>query len=196
MTITNGYVTLQQFKDAAIPKATADSIDDSVIEDIIENTSRFIDGETNRTFYARTETRKYNVPRGMTLALDDDLISVTTLTNGNDVAIASTKFILEPANSVPKYAIKLKESAGYLWVGETDGDTEQVIDVAGSWGYATTAPNDIRQACLDISIQAYLRRMGKNNTGTVNITAAGVIISPQDVPQQARRILNHYKRRT
>jgi hypothetical protein len=123
------------------------------------------------------------------------VISVTTLTNGDDVEIASSNFILNPSNVTPKYSIKLKQSSTVGWVLDSSGNSEQVIEVIGSWGFSTTAPYDIYQACLDISTQSYNRRKGKNNTGSVNITAAGVIISPQDVPQQARRTINHYKRR-
>jgi len=123
------------------------------------------------------------------------LISISTLTNGDNTTIASTDYIFLPANVTPKYSIKLKQSIGYIWVAD-GSDTEQVIDVAGDWGFSSTAPDDIRRACLDISVQSYHRRKGKNNTGSVTITAAGVIISPQDVPQQARRIINSHKKRT
>ncbi|MBU2249808.1 MAG: hypothetical protein KKD77_23880, partial [Gammaproteobacteria bacterium] len=53
---------------------------------------------------------------------------------------------------------------------------------------------DIIQACLEISASAYRRRKGQGMTGAAQVTAAGVVITPQDVPGQAREILNKYER--
>ena len=71
MAITNGYATLPEFK-AWVDITSADAPDDGVIEDIIETASRHIDNTTGRTFYARTETRYYDVPDGRQIDLDDD----------------------------------------------------------------------------------------------------------------------------
>jgi hypothetical protein len=55
---------------------------------------------------------------------------------------------------------------------------------------------DIVQACLEISASAYRRRKGQNMSGAAQVTGAGVVITPQDVPGQAREILNKYVRIT
>jgi hypothetical protein len=135
---------------------------DPAMESVIEAVSRWIDNFCNRTFYARTETRKFDVPGEQnskrTLWLDDDLISVTTLTNGNAEVLTTTDYILMPANTTPKWAITLKEMSNKFWSYDSSSNTEQVISVAGSWGYAATAPKPVKEACILESIRLFKRR--------------------------------------
>ena len=87
----NSYVTRADFLEWVTPQdVTADAVDDSVIDDILEAASRYIDSQCHRAFYPRTETRSYDVPNGRKLIVDDDLLAITTLTNGDDNTIAST----------------------------------------------------------------------------------------------------------
>lgn len=196
MAIENGYITLAEFLAEALPKAGTDETNDTVIENIIEESSRFIDTETLRFFYAKTDTLEFDVPSERQLRLKADLISVTTLTNGDGTAISASDFILLPSNATPKYAIKLKQSSSVFWTSDSDGNTEQVITVLGSWGWSATVDPAIRRACMDIAVRTYRRRYGNaQQQGQVTVTAAGVIITPQDVPQQARRTINAFRRR-
>lgn len=55
------YASITDFKNYARIEST-DTTDDAVIGDILEGASRLIDTETRRTFFARIETRKYDVP--------------------------------------------------------------------------------------------------------------------------------------
>ena len=62
MTISNGYITSAEFLAYAIPQTTSGNLTSAqvtVIENIIEGASRFIDDKTRKTFYARAETKKY-----------------------------------------------------------------------------------------------------------------------------------------
>lgn len=195
MAITNGYTTLQNIKDLLNPLGMAtNTTDDSVIERLVEGASRLIDTMTGRTFYARTETRLFDVPSGVTLFLDDDLISVSTLTNGDTTVLTTSDYRLLPANTSPKFAIKLKESSTYSWEGTSAGNNEAVISVAGSWGWSASVVNDIRMACEMIVNNVYRNRYGTNTQGAAQVTGAGVIITPQDVPSSARVIIESYRR--
>jgi uncharacterized phiE125 gp8 family phage protein len=198
--ITNGYCTLAEVKALAMPEANADAADDAVIEDLVEAASRYIDNKTHRTFYSRTETRYFNVPDEQNntrrLWMDDDLRTVTTLTNGDTTVLTVADYYLEPRNGAVKYAVVLKQSSTEYWQGTTDGDTEGAISIAGSWGYCATGshPDDIKTACILIASQLYKRRFGENQTSTSLVTAAGVVITPEDVPGVAREIINSYRR--
>jgi len=194
MAITNGYATLAEFKSYAKISST-DADDDTVLEDLIETASRFIDRKTIRTFYARTETRSFNVPRGRTLKTDDDLISITTLTNGDATVLTTSDYILEPANETPKYAITLKQSSTNIWEHDSDGNTEHVITVLGSWGWDSSVPDDIKTACLEIAKSSNGRRKGKNVGGVARVTAMGVVITPQDITGVAKGIINSFRKR-
>jgi hypothetical protein len=196
MPITNGYATLAEFKAYAVPDGAADLADDAVIEDIIEAASRYIDGRTGRTFYSRTnEARKFNTPEGRELWLDDDLQAITTLTNGDGSTIAASAYVLLPNNYSPKYAIKLREGNTIVWEEAlADNSPEQAITVLGTWGFSSTAPDDIKTACIMIADAFYRRRFGENVSGVAQVTAAGVVISPIDVPASAAAILRPYMR--
>lgn len=194
MAITNGYATLAEFK-AYRPIDSIDAADDGVIENIIEAASRWIDRETGRTFYARTETHYFDVPRGRELLLDDDLLTVTTLLNGDGTTLTTSHYNLVPKNKTPYYAVKLKETSTYLWIMDTDGNTEDVISLAGTWGYASTTPDDVKQACLELANNMYVRRTGQQTEGVASVTAAGVVIQPREIPGWVRSIIASYKRR-
>jgi hypothetical protein len=195
MTITNGYATLAQIK--ALAKITSSDVtDDAVIEDMITQSSRLVDTMTGRTFYARAaETRYFDTPRGLTLELDDDLISITTLTNGDATTIAGTAYKLYPLNSSPKWKITLLASSNIQWQLDANGDSNGAISILGSWGYAAAAPADVTAAVEDIVVNAYHRRFGENTSGIATVTGAGVVITPKDIPEAAWRTINYYQRR-
>jgi len=195
LAIDNGYATLAEYKLFADVDST-DGDDDSAIESIIEGVSRYIDLKTQRRFYAKSETRYYDRPSGRELELDDDLLTITTLSNGDGVEITSSDYNLIPRNDTPYRAIRLTETSTVAWTLDSDGNSEFVIDVAGTWGYMTTHTDDIREACLMITQSFVKRRFGENVSGIARVTAAGVVITPQDVPSAAADIINIYKKWT
>lgn len=194
MTITNGYSILADAKNL-LRIETPHSVDDGVIEQMVEHASRVIDRLSGRTFYSRTETHYYDVPHGRSLFIDDDdLLTISTLTNGDGTIITSADYKIYPRNTTPKWEIRLNESSSIVWSPDANGNTEGVITVAGGWGFASVAPGDIVDACLDIVVSAYHRRAGENISGQATITAAGVVITPQDIPSKAAAIIKAYRR--
>lgn len=139
MPIINGYATLSDYRNSKDIESV-DTIDDSVIEQIIEGASRFIDEKTAKTFYPRIQTRYQSVPEAGAqdpdeLWLDDWLLEVINLANGDGVAITANDYYTKPRNDYPKYAICLKESASVVWNTDAAGNSEYVIPVNAIWGY-------------------------------------------------------------
>jgi len=196
MTITNGYVTLDEYKKnyQRIGVDDVDPKDDDFIEQAIEAASRWIDRETATQFYASTETRYFDVPDTAILDLDKHCISITTLTNGDGTTIASSSYVKLPANVTPFLAVQLKSSKNVSWETDADGETLQVISVYGSWGYSATAPADLHLACLEIARALYGRRFGQNMTMKTVITPAGVVQIPEGVPDWAAQVIGNYRR--
>lgn len=204
--ITNGYSTLVEFKAFAVPRANADLTDDEVLESLIESASRIIDRETGRHFYASgtiaaPSSRYYNVPEGNNrrrLWLDADLqsIAATGIVNGDAVVLPAAQYYLEPRNDTPKYAITIKQTSTYYWACDSDGNSEYVIQVPGIWGYCATGahPDDIKEACQMIALSSYMRRHGQNLSERSIVTAAGVIITPDDIPARAWQVIKSYRR--
>jgi hypothetical protein len=60
--------------------------------------------------------------------------------------------------------------------------------------YAWNVYKPIQSACYQITTGVYKRRFGENLSGVARVTGAGVVITPQDVPQLAARILLNHSR--
>lgn len=134
MTALNTYATLAEFK--AWKQITNVNITlDADVDRILESVSRHIDGETMRTFNPRIETRYYNTPEELELCLDDDMLAVISITNGDGSSLASTEYHLLPKNFYPKNEVKIKTTSAYRWEYDTDSGSEYVISVNGYWGY-------------------------------------------------------------
>jgi len=195
MAISNGYATLAEYK-LYHPIDSTDADDDAVIEDLIEAASRHIDRQTGRTFYGRTETHYFDVPVGRRMMLDDDLISVTTLTNGDGTVLTTTDYYLHPRNHAPYWMVVLKESSTYIWQPDTSSNYEGAISLAGSWGFASARPDNINVACLEFAKALYGHRKGQNVNMVTRVTAAGVVMVPQGTPDWIADALGAYRKRT
>lgn len=203
MAITNGYATLAQFKSLKTITST-DATDDTLIEELITRASRACDGLTGQWFYGATQTRLFDVPEYRELKLDAPLLTVTTLTNGDGTVIASTEYNLWPINGPSHRSLKLKELSTTWWQPSTIYGREAVISVAGSWGYVSRVATDpesvaiitgTETATLQIALNWYLERKG-NAQGQVQVTAAGVVITPYGaIPKTAWELLMPYRTR-
>lgn len=203
---SNAYCTLSQVKNLINSQGlSTDTVDDSVINDMITRASGAIDQYCDRHFYPYTETRYYNVPdpRGpsdpLELLLDEDLLSITTLTNGEGTVISASDYNLLPRNGLPKYSILIIPTSNTRWKPASSGNAEYVISLAGSWGYVVrtaTDPFSLRVvaitegACLEIVRDVYRQRYGLNTTGTVSVTAAGLVITPAAFSAQVIQMLS------
>lgn len=274
MAAINGYTTLADVK-SLLKIEVEDFSDDAVIDSLIEQASRFCDDTTGRRFFPSIETHKFDVPEGRAIWFDDDLLAVITVTNGDDTTLASTEYILEPANIYPKYVIALTQATTYYWEDDDDNNTEQVIDINAWWGFrqdyskrgwvlgttlneggvlnatdttftvtsrakfkigqvikienemmivsgmnasdltvmargdngstaATHADTtsvyiwsvepDIVLATQMIAKNFYHNRFGQNTSAVATVTAAGLILAPEDIPASALKILQRYTR--
>jgi hypothetical protein len=140
----NPYATLSDLKTYLVPRGqssstTVDTVDDVEISEIIEGVCRYIDDQTHRTFYPRYETRYFDVPvyqnSPRNLFLDDDLLEVVTVTNGDTTVISPTVFNLKPKNYSPHYAIQIVGPAAIFWIFNGIGSIEKVISVEAWWGF-------------------------------------------------------------
>jgi len=187
--------SLKQYMTSGGTPLPIDADDDGLLTSFIETASRYIDDDTHRTFVAHIETRLYDLPDGNSLYIDDDdLLTITTLTNGDGVAIAPAGYNLYPLNKYPKNEIRLKWSSTVYWQYSTAGDSEAVISVLGEWGYSFTPPRDIATLTMALAHNLYKARFGESVEGTARVTAAGVVITPGDVPAWGEKVLARYRR--
>ena len=142
------YTTLEAVRSGDMGlSSTTDTGQDGNIFRIIQSVAREIEAlAKHRRFYPRIETRRYDVPNSNApinfkapptwreLQLGDDLITLTTLTNGDGTVITSSQYKLYDANAPVKHKITLLNSSGVVWT-PSGGDYEQAISAAGVWGY-------------------------------------------------------------
>ena len=185
MAISNGYADLDEFK-AWIRAEGLDAPDDIVIENLINATSRGIDRELWRRFYAATETRYYTAARRDVLQVDD-LLDITVVegwiktdSDGDrtyENTFATTDYDLMPFNASldgePYTSIEITPNGSYSFPTISKG-----IEIKGSFGYSATTPAGIHEACVIICNDYYKKRFGENTTGVsrfVNWTGGTVL---------------------
>jgi hypothetical protein len=149
-----------------------------------------IDTHCRRQFTPTTETRTYDVPPGVTLWLDKDLLSVTTLTNGDGVLIVPASYVLLPTNATPKQAIRLRDLATITWASSSSLGSEQVISLVGSWGYASTVPGAILAAAVRTTAWLYKQRDAP--FGMTARPEIGMVEVPTELPVDVKAILAPY----
>jgi hypothetical protein len=268
MTAINAYATLSDYQNYIVNRTggthapVTDTIDDTVIEQLLESASRHIESQTMRYYYPRIETHYFDVPEGRELIVDDDLLAVISITNGDGTTLASTEYNLIDRNKTPYYAIRIKPSSTYSWEYDTEDGGELVIGVTAFWGFhsrytlhgwkagstlsealdtsetewdvasaslfaagqlvkvnnelcvVSSAPTgkvnvasrgengstaaahdsgatvyiwqpmeDLRNGVVEWVNNAYHRRFGESLRGEETVTAAGIVISPRDIPK-------------
>ena len=167
MTVVNGYCSLNDFKAYITSpgiELNPDNLDDQVIEDVIVRASRRLDDLTGRRFYPRIETRYYNTPKYDVLSLDDDLLDVITLTNGDGSTIASSDYVLQPINEYPKYEIKLRDIATIYFTLTNASSRDKAIILLAYWGWRD------RYAAEGWKLGSTINEAGNLNATDINFT--------------------------
>lgn len=203
--IANSYATLAEYKTWISSRGLdgsvgADVSDDSVIEILLEAASRYIDRETGKRFYlnANDETRYYTPADDEYYEVKIDPLGVLTSVSVDYTGLRSytlltaTDYDLLPANAALDNFPYTCIAINTLLSTEYFPEYRNAVKVIGKFGWPTT-PKDIQEACLSIAQNLNGARSGQTSGGNITITAAGVVIRPQDVPAFAQKIINSYR---
>ena len=176
-----------------------ESIDDILLDSLINSSKSVIDGFCNRTFEALEDATRYfdaySDVDGQTLYFDADICAITTVTNGDGEVISSTHYVTEPRNAKPYYAIRLKASAPYQWTCDSNGNSENAIAILGKWAYSDNAPDDIRFACVRLVSYLYRQKDNAADMDRAVIVGNGTVL-PSRIPDDIKTILKPYRRVT
>jgi len=205
MAIDRGYITLAEFR---LYKKTSNTGMDDMLEDLVEASSRYIDNQCNRFFYTSTGQTIYYTPEMSDTLLIHDIYGITTLKTDEDgdgtyentwsTSLSTGDFWLMPFN-----ADKFGNSGSYCWNrldinpegAYTFPKAQHSVQLIADFGWSGV-PADIKQACMEIVNAAYGRRTGQNMSAVAEVTAAGVVLTPADIPQSARAIIDAYRKLT
>lgn len=191
MAITNGYVTLAQVKGyLGIP--VADTVDDTLLEQIVESASRSIDRIAGRYFYQdSTATARYYRAVSPVSLLVDDISTTSSLTVAVDTSggntyptpmVYDTDFIVEPFNAAATgrpYTLLTAIGPQYFpypW------NYRPGVKVTARWGWPSV-PDDIVEAALILSADLYKRKdsvggvLGLSEMGAIRMSPLGRDIS-------------------
>ncbi|CAB4173832.1 gp6 domain containing protein [uncultured Caudovirales phage] len=186
MAITNGYATLAEAKAYL---NIVDSIDDTMLESMVEAASRAIDNIAGRRFYLDTSAsaRLYRGTNPYILTVDD--FGSTTglalaLDTGGDgtyetVLTYNTDYVVEPFNAIamgkPYTQITLVGGQLLPWLLP---NLRPSVQLTAKWGYPTV-PDDISQACLILTADMYKRKdsvggnLGISELGAIRMSPLG-----------------------
>jgi hypothetical protein len=202
MTITNGYVLLEDVKSAL---RVQDSDDDVMIELAIESASRAIDGHCGRHFYAESEaTARTFVASSSHLCHVDDISTTDGLIVKTDTTGAGTfgitwtanDYQLEPLNGRRSgqawaYDTIIAVGAHYFPKWGTLNRGEALVQVTATWGWPAI-PEPVRQATL---IQAVSLFKGKDAPlGVAGFGDVGAIRMSSMIHPQALMLLKPFRR--
>ena len=204
MAITNGYCTLAEFKIWATVRGgttSTDTNDDAAIEDIVELVSRYLDNATGRRFFKNStdETRYFWTDDSFSCRVTDLSAAPTTVSVDYDNLRTYTDlsttldYELDPPNAAldgkPYTIIKILSttSSAYFPTGQA-----RAVKVTAKFGFPSV-PEDIKNLTLAIAHNVYQARSGQTSGGNITITAAGVVVRPQDVPAWGRQIIAYYR---
>jgi hypothetical protein len=165
MAITNGYCSLNVYKQRFYDEGQGDTKDDAAIESVIEAISREIDNICWQRFFttAADETRYYTAENRYTLILPYPLVSVNTLKTDEDgdrtyeVTWTTSDYDKMPYNAT-------LNGEPYRWLETTpNGDYSfpagiaKGVEISGKFGWSS-APLPVVEACLLGSHRLMARR--------------------------------------
>lgn len=194
MAITNGYATLTEVK---LFLGITDSVDDTLLESMVEAASRSIDRMANRRFYLDTNAsaRLYRANDALQLFVDDigsaTGIAVAVDSDGNgsyDTALTlNTDYILDPITAPslnrPWNVVTIVSASAAF---PAPLNYRPGVQVTAKWGWPSI-PDDINQACMILTADLYKRKdapggiIGLGDLGAIRMSPVG-----RDITQMVR----------
>lgn len=142
MTNQNLYATVTDYKAYKTQRAgaslPADTADDAIISDLLEQASRYLDDMIGtHSFFPEITTRNYDAQPDRYIRTGKDLLEILTFTNGNGDVIASTDYLYDNQNYTPYFGVKIRDTSSVSWQPNAYSSFEQVLSIYGVWGYHT-----------------------------------------------------------
>lgn len=168
--------------------------DDALIEDLIDYAQKIIDDYCGRVFEASSDTtRKFSAVDDVedaVLWLDEDLASITTITNGDGTTVTSSQYVTIPPNDAPYYGIRIRSDQSIAWTYSTYH--ENAISISGKWAFSTTAPNSVKHACIRLAAFLYRQRDSSSDFDRPVVVEGSITVLPGDLPRDVQLILRPY----
>lgn len=195
MTITHGYITLDEMKEY-VNINPDDQEDDAVLEGCVSAACRAIDGWTGRRFYLDTNaTARLYSPISATMIFTEDIGTTSGLIVKTDdgsgtfpTTLSASAYQAEPQIIDGRPITKIRLINGnYLPLNFYPG--QYTVSVTAKWGWPSV-PADILTATRLLATRYFKRRQSPTGLQAFQDTAAYISASDRDV----RDMLARYKR--
>lgn len=177
MSITNGYTTLAQLKAKLLPEGATFTTNDSMLENIVEAVSRWIDAYCGRIFYTTSSETRVYTPITATLVVTDDIATITSVkidtgSRAYGTTLASTDYDTLPYNTAATVT-------PIMGLAITPNGTQRFypaisksVQIVGTFGVpaACTWLEQVREACEIQCARIYKRKdspFGVTGTGAL-----------------------------
>lgn len=199
MAVVNGYATLAEAKGFL---SISDSVDDTLLENMIESASRSIDRIANRRFYldSTASARQYRVSSPVILYTDDIGTTTGLIVQTDDdgdgtfetTLTLNTDYIMDPLTALslgrPFTQITIVSTSNTfpIFPGLFQNGLRPGVQVTAKFGWPSV-PDDINQACLILTADLYKRKdspggiLGLGDLGAIRMSPLG-----RDVTQIVR----------
>ena len=187
------YVALADLK-VELGYAEDDETYDALLQQKLDEATAFIERHTEKRFGVDTDTTRYfdavaDVD-GRSLWLGTWCAGITSIVNGDGVAVTGNQYTTYPRNETSFFSVRLKGSSGVSWTYADD--PEDAIAVTGKWGYTTDVPDDVAAACTLIATHLFRRRENSGGDLDRTVVVAGATLLPAALPREAMDLLRYY----
>lgn len=195
MAITNGYLTRNELK-AALAIGTADTADDTLLDEIVNTSSRLIDEYTGQFFYAITGGTATFTPETYYTVNTLPFTSVTTLKTDEDgdglyeITWSATDYQALPSNAPtfgqPYTRIEVRPTGTRAFPINLTSS----VQIVGNFGWSS-CPSEVAQAATIQATTIYEAR--KSPFGIAGATETGIIRMSSRMHPEAQLLLEGYR---
>jgi len=148
-----------------------------------------------RTFLPSTETRTFDATDEQIInakrffVRDGDLLTVTTLTIDGNVVPTDEYFLV---GAMPYHTLRITEGSDFTF-RDFSTSPEQSIQIAGTWGFDSTVPDDVHGAIVRLTAWLFQQ---KDNAMELDrpVAMSNAMILPPSLPSDVEAIARFYKK--
>ena len=200
MAITNGYTTLTQLKAKLLPEGATFTTNDTMMENIIEAVSRWIDAYCGRIFYTTSSETRVYTPITSHLVVTDDIATITSVkldigARTYPTTLASTDYDTLPFNTsstvMPIMGLTVAPNGSYNFYPSIN----KSVQIVGTFGVPSgcTWLEQVREACEIQCARIYKRK--DSPFGVTGTGALGQISVLEGLDTDVKALLDYPLRR-
>ena len=200
MSITNGYTTLAQLKAKLLPEGVTFTTNDSMVENIIEAVSRWIDAYCGRIFYTTSSETRVYTPTTPLLTVTDDIATITSVkidtgSRAYGTTLAATDYDTIPFNTastvMPIMGLKITPNGTQRFYPSI----EKSVQVVGTFGVPASCTwlEQVREACEIQCARIYKRK--DSPFGVIGTGALGQVSVVSELDADVKALLSYPLRR-